>query len=66
MRLRINGEEKEFAAGKTVATLLDHLGIDSAKVVVEVNLVILKRAEHHERILAEGDSVEIIRMVDGG
>ena len=66
MRLTVNGEIKEFAAEKTVVGLLDHLGIDSATVVVEVNLEILKRAEHPERILAEGDSVEIIRMVDGG
>jgi len=66
MRLTVNGEEREFGGEKTVAGLLDHLGIDSGNVVVEVNLEILKRAEHPQRVLAEGDTVEIIRMVDGG
>ena len=66
MRLTVNGEGRELGSGVTVSGLLDDLGIDPVTVVVEINLEILKRAEHPARILAEGDSVEIIRMVDGG
>jgi len=66
MRLKVNGQEKEFTSVNTVTGLLEDLGIDSQGVIVEVNLEILKREEHPARVLSEGDAVEIIRMVDGG
>lgn len=66
MRLTVNGEERVLEDGATVSKLLEGLRIDPETAVVEVNLEILKRAEHPGRFLAEGDSVEIIRMVDGG
>jgi len=66
MRLKVNGQEKEFPSVNTVTGLLENLGIDSQGVIVEVNLEILKREEHPGRALSEGDAVEIIRMVDGG
>lgn len=66
MRVTVNGEERVIGRERTVAGLLDDLEVNPEAVVVEVNLEILKRAEHAGRVLAEGDSVEIIRMVDGG
>ena len=66
MLLTVNGEKKEVEAGLTVAEFLDGLGIDPGSVVVEKNLSILKREDHRAETLAEGDAVEIIRMVDGG
>lgn len=66
MRLKVNGQEKEFPSVSTVAGLLEGLGIDPQGVIVEVNLEILKREEHPAWVFSEGDAVEIIRMVDGG
>ena len=57
MELVINGEKREIPDGTTVSKLLEMLNIDPERVVVEVNLNILKRAEHPTTILKEGDQV---------
>ena len=66
MELMVNGEKREVAEGSTVSTLLEALKIAPERVVVEMNLKILKRAEHLTTILKEGDQVEIVQFVGGG
>ncbi len=66
MELMVNGEKREVSHGATVSTLLESLQVMPERVVVEVNLTILKRAEHAGTILQEGDQVEIVRFVGGG
>lgn len=66
MGIVLNGERKTLADGLTVAALLEQLQVRPERVVVEVNLTILKRAQHVQTILHEGDQVEIVHMVGGG
>ncbi len=66
MKIRINGQEREFSEGMTVTALLEALGIEPRGVAVEVNREIVPRALHGERRLKDGDSIEIVRMVGGG
>lgn len=66
MEITVNGEKQTLDSQVTVSELLQKLGIDPATVVIERNLDILSRGEHGKIIVAEGDSIEIIRMVDGG
>jgi thiamine biosynthesis protein ThiS len=66
MEITVNGEKQELEAQINVGELLVTLGIDPETVVIERNLDILKLEDHGETLLAEGDSIEIIRMVDGG
>ena len=66
MKLLLNGEPRELPEGTTVPALLETLQIAPERVVVEVNLKILKRAEHTGTILQEGDQVEIVHFVGGG
>ena len=66
MELLVNGKKMEVADGATAAGLLNHLGIEPERVVVEVNLTILKRAELASTVLQAGDTVEIVRFVGGG
>ena len=66
MELMVNGEKREVTEGTTVSKLLELLTVIPERVVVEVNLTILKRAEHSQTILKEGDQVEIVRFVGGG
>ena len=61
-----NGESRTLAAGTTVAELLQALQNSAERVVVEVNLKILKRAEHQGTELRQSDTVEIVRFVGGG
>ena len=66
MEITVNGEMQTIETSVTIAGLLEGLGIDPETVVIERNLDILNRDDHGKTVLEEGDSIEIIRMVDGG
>lgn len=66
MKLFVNGEPREVAPSETLAALLARLGVPSAGTAVEINRAIVPRAMHAERVLAEGDRVEIVTFVGGG
>ncbi len=66
MELTVNGETRTVQEGMTVAQLLESLMVQPERVVVEVNLNILKRAQLPYTVLKEGDQVEIVRFVGGG
>jgi thiamine biosynthesis protein ThiS len=66
VQITLNGDPFEVAGPLTVGQLLAHLGIDSRRVAVEHNLVVLKRATYETTQLAEGDQVEIVNFVGGG
>ncbi len=66
-RLRVNGVEQEVAAA-TVAALLAAQGIDrnARFLAVAVNGAVVRRAEWDVAALSAGDSVEIVRPLQGG
>ena len=66
MKLMVNAEQRTVPDGTTVSNLLSQLKIAPERVVVELNLTILKRAQHADTILKEGDCVEIVQFVGGG
>ena len=66
MVLTINGEKREVDGIGTVSGLLDDLGIDPDTVVVERNMNILRQEDLGKEVLEDGDTIEIIQMVDGG
>ena len=66
MRLTVNGESREVEPGTTIAGLVGLLGADSRRVAVAVNGTVIPRASHPDRVLAEGDEIEVIEPVGGG
>ena len=66
MELMVNGDKRSVPDGTTVSQLFELLQVAPERVVVEVNLAILKRAQHAGTMLKEGDRVEIVRFVGGG
>lgn len=62
----LNGEPQTVADGRTVADLLQQLGLDPRQVAVERNRDIVPRAEHGRTVLAEGDQLEVVTFVGGG
>jgi thiamine biosynthesis protein ThiS len=62
----LNGDPHEVAGPLTVGELLEQLSIDSRRVAVEHNLVVLKRASFGEAVVREGDQIEIVNFVGGG
>ena len=66
MTIQLNGEPVELASPITVSDLLSQYGIDSRRVAVEHNLVVVKRAAYDTTMVAGGDEVEIVNFVGGG
>ena len=66
MDVMVNGERQAVPDGTTIAQLLGLLKVAPERVVVEVNLTILKRADHIATALKPGDHVEIVHFVGGG
>lgn len=66
MKLHVNGEERTIERAADVAELVAELGLPAQAVLVEHNGVALRRTEWSGRALAEGDRLEIIRIVAGG
>jgi sulfur carrier protein len=66
MKIKVNGNDYNTDTGKNISDLLEMLNISAKKVVVEVNYEIIPADRYKEKILSEGDNVEIIHFVGGG
>ena len=66
MKILLNGEDTDSGEVRTVADLVRQLGLTPQAVLIEHNGQALLRQEWPERILAEGDRVELLRVVAGG
>jgi sulfur carrier protein len=66
VRIRLNGEDVEVDGPLTVADLLARLEIDSRRVAVEHNLVVVRRGALGSTMVREGDQIEIVNFVGGG
>jgi thiamine biosynthesis protein ThiS len=66
MKLQINGEQRDFPDGLTVASLVEHLAMKADRVAVELNLEIVPRANWVATHLKDSDKLEIVHFVGGG
>jgi thiamine biosynthesis protein ThiS len=66
MRIRVNGDWAEHEDGLNVAGLLAAMSLEPLRVAVERNQQLVRRAEHAETQLADGDELEIVTLVGGG
>ena len=66
MRISINGEQVEAKGASTVAELVERYHVAPESVLIEHNGTALHRREWSQRILSEGDHIEMIRVVAGG
>lgn len=66
IHIHVNGEVRTWRSGATVTELLQDLDIRTERVAVELNLEILDRAVFDQRLLKDGDQVEILGFIGGG
>ena len=66
MKIMLNGDPYDLPGPLTIAGLLARLDIDSRRVAVERNLVVLKRALFDTTEVTDGDQIEIVNFVGGG
>jgi len=66
MNIIVNGVEQTYTSSLTLETLLIELGHANKKVAVEVNEEIIPRSELRNKLVVDGDKIEIINAVGGG
>lgn len=66
MTIHLNGKNHQLDAPTSINTLLAAIGLEGKPVVVEVNQTALFPREYPERMLEDGDRVEIITIAAGG
>jgi thiamine biosynthesis protein ThiS len=66
MKIRINGEGKDFSSPLTLAALVQQLGMKQDRVAIELNREIVPRDRWSGTELSEDDQVEIVHFVGGG
>ena len=66
MRVWVNGEPAEMNDVTNIAELAAYYGLQPNTVLIEHNATALHQREWVERLLAEGDRIEFVRVVAGG
>jgi sulfur carrier protein len=62
----INGEMKEVPLNRTVAELLEWLGVACDRVAVELNKSIVRKRDWRQMVVSGGSQLEIVEFVGGG
>jgi len=66
MKITINGQIKQCSPNFTIESLLDELGYANKKIAVEINEEIIPRSKLKNKLIIDGDRIEIINAVGGG
>jgi len=66
MKIFINGFEKSLESNLTVHKLVKDLGYENKRVAIELNNEIISRSDYQNKLIVEGDQIEIIKAVGGG
>lgn len=68
MKVVLNGEEKQLPDRSSVSRVVALVGASQGErgVAVAVGGEVVPRAEWEERILSEGDAIEVVHAVQGG
>jgi sulfur carrier protein len=62
----LNGVERRLDRSTSVAELLAADGFGQRAVAVEINREIVPKSQHTQRLITEGDCVEIVQAMGGG
>jgi thiamine biosynthesis protein ThiS len=66
LRVYINGESREVSGPTSLAELIAQLELPAARIAVELNRSVIRRADWSNTTLEDGDRIEIVHFVGGG
>jgi sulfur carrier protein len=66
IQIQLNGEPASIPVQSSVQDVLKSLQFPSDRVAVVINGEIIRKADHGQRMILSGDTVDIITMVGGG
>lgn len=64
--ITLNGAVHAVSAGTTIADLLASLGLGRDGVAVAIDMQVVPRSTHAQRVLESGARVEVVQAVGGG
>jgi sulfur carrier protein len=62
----VNGEPRQIEEGRTLLDLLGQLELDPARVAIELDRRIVRKANWEGTVLTDGARLEIVQFVGGG
>jgi len=65
-KISLNGVERDIEPTTSVAALLVENGYAERRIAVEINREIVPKSAHSQRVLRDGDRVEIVQALGGG
>jgi thiamine biosynthesis protein ThiS len=66
MKVFVNGEPRDLSGTPSLAELITHLDLPAARIAVELNREVVRRADWSSTMLKEDDRIEIVHFVGGG
>jgi len=66
MQVYVNGESRELSGTPSLAELITQLDLPAARIAVELNREVVRRADWSGTMLKEDDRIEIVHFVGGG
>ena len=66
IQIVVNGQLRAAPHGRSLIDLLAWLGVDPARVAVELNRSIIRREAWEQTEVGEGATLEIVQFVGGG
>jgi thiamine biosynthesis protein ThiS len=66
LRININGEPREVKDNLSLPELISSLNLRPEQIAIELNQIVIRRAQWQGTTLRENDKVEIVHFVGGG
>ena len=66
MRVFVNGAEKDFDSGISLAELITQLDLPAPRIAIELNREVVRRSDWGGTMLKDDDRIEIVHFVGGG
>jgi sulfur carrier protein len=66
MKIVLNGSERQIENGSTVAELIEQLDLGGRRLAVEIGQEIVPKGSFAERVIEEGEQIEIVHAIGGG
>jgi thiamine biosynthesis protein ThiS len=66
LQIQLNGEVKTLIKSTTIAEMVAELGLDSRKIAIEQNRIIVPKSTYSTTTLSPADEIEIVAFMGGG
>jgi len=66
IKVFLNGKNKTIDEKTNLNLLLKELSIESNKVAIEINGVVVSKNDYEKKIIKKNDKIEIVHFIGGG